>query len=56
MGEHGEYAAPAQVPEILDGGQQLYLAAAMLNDLYGGGNVPRLDGPEKFHRSSNGHF
>ena len=32
------------------------LAAAKLNNLYGGGgNVPRLDGPDKFRRSSKGH-
>jgi hypothetical protein len=36
-------------------GQTVDLAAAKLNDLYGGGNVPRLDGPEKFRRSSKGH-
>jgi hypothetical protein len=33
-------------------GQIVGLAATKLNDLYGGGNVPRLDGPEKFPRSS----
>ena len=38
-------------------GQTVDLAAAKLNDLYGGGgNVPRLDGPEKFRRSSKGHM
>ena len=32
------------------------LASAKLNDIYGGGNVPRLNGPEKFRRSSKGHM
>ena len=37
--------------------QTVDLAAAKLNDLYGGGgNVPRVDGPEKFRRSSKGHM
>jgi hypothetical protein len=36
-------------------GQTVDLATAKLNDLYGSGNVPRLDGPEKFRRSSKGH-
>jgi hypothetical protein len=36
-------------------GQTVDIATAKLNDLYGGGNVPRLDGPEKFRRSSKGH-
>ncbi|KAH9010992.1 hypothetical protein EDB85DRAFT_2230962 [Lactarius pseudohatsudake] len=31
-------------------------AAAKLNDLYGSGNVPRLDGPDKFRRPSRGHI
>jgi hypothetical protein len=36
--------------------QTVDLATAKLNDLYGGGgNVPRLDGPEKFRRSSKGN-
>ena len=36
--------------------QTVDLAAAKLNDLYGGGgNVPRLDGPDKFRRPSKGH-
>ena len=34
--------------------QTVDLATAKLNDLYGG-NVPRLDGPEKFRRASKGH-
>ncbi len=34
--------------------QTVDLATAKLNDLYGS-NVPRLDGPEKFRRSSKGH-
>jgi SAM domain (Sterile alpha motif) len=29
--------------------------ATKLNDLYGAGTVPRLDGPEKFRRASKGH-
>ena len=37
-------------------GQTVDLATAKLNDLYGAGNVPRLDGPEKFRRSSKGHM
>ena len=37
-------------------GQTVDLAAAKLNDLYGGGgNVPRLDGPDKLRRPSKGH-
>ena len=37
-------------------GQTVDLAAAKLNDMYGGGgNVPRLDGPDKFRRPSKGH-
>jgi hypothetical protein len=35
--------------------QTVDLAAAKLNDLYGTGSVPRLDGPEKFRRASKGH-
>jgi hypothetical protein len=35
--------------------QTVDLATAKLNDLYGGGSVPRLDGPEKFRRASKGH-
>jgi hypothetical protein len=34
--------------------QTVDLATAKLNDLYGG-SVPRLDGPEKFRRTSKGH-
>src|SRR6266478_6461602 len=34
--------------------QTVDLATAKLNDLYSG-NVPRLDGPEKFRRASKGH-
>ena len=38
-------------------GQTVDLATAKLNKLYGGGgNVPRLDGPEKFCRTSKGHI
>ena len=37
-------------------GQTVDLATAKLNDLYGTGNVPRLDGPEKFRRTSKGHM
>jgi hypothetical protein len=37
-------------------GQTVDLAGAKLNDLYGGGNVPRLNGPEKFRRSSKTHL
>ncbi|KAF8268548.1 hypothetical protein EI94DRAFT_1146404 [Lactarius quietus] len=38
-------------------GQTVDLATSKLNDLYGaGGNVPRLDGPEKFRRSSKGNM
>ena len=36
-------------------GQTVDLATAKLSDLYGAGNVPRLDGTEKFRRSSKGH-
>ena len=36
-------------------GQTVDLATAKLNDLYGAGNVPRLDGLEKSRRSSEGH-
>ncbi|KAI9429122.1 hypothetical protein BJY52DRAFT_1200660 [Lactarius psammicola] len=37
-------------------GQTVDLAAAKLNDLCGGGgNVSRLDGPDKFRRPSKGH-
>ena len=40
-----------------DHGQTVDLAAAKSNNLYGGGtNVPRLDGLEKFRRSSTGHI
>jgi hypothetical protein len=35
--------------------QTVDLATAKLNDLYGAGAVPRLDGPEKFRRASKGH-
>jgi SAM domain (Sterile alpha motif) len=35
--------------------QTVDLATAKLNDLYGAGTVPRLDGPEKFRRASKGH-
>ena len=35
-------------------GQTVDLATAKLNDLYGGGNIPRFDGPEKFRWSSKG--
>ncbi|KAI0265595.1 hypothetical protein BC834DRAFT_988071 [Gloeopeniophorella convolvens] len=35
--------------------QTVDLATAKLNDLYGGGAVPRLDGPEKFRRVSKGN-
>ena len=35
--------------------QTVDLATAKLNDLYGGGAVPRLDGPEKFRRASKTH-
>ena len=37
-------------------GQTVDFAAAKLNGLYGGDNIPRLDGPEKFRRSSKGHM
>ena len=37
-------------------GQTVELATAKLNDLYGAGNVPRLDSPEKFPRYSKGHM
>ena len=37
-------------------GQTVDLATTKLNDLYGAGNVPRLNGPEKFRRSSKGHM
>ena len=37
-------------------GQTVDLATAKLNDLYGGGNIPRHDDPEKFRRSSKGHM
>ncbi|KAH9059946.1 hypothetical protein EDB87DRAFT_680523 [Lactarius vividus] len=30
--------------------------ASMLNDLFGSSNVPRLDGPDKFHQPSKGHI
>lgn len=33
-------------------GQTIDLAAVKLNDLYGGDNVPHLDCPERFLRSS----
>ncbi|KAH9012279.1 hypothetical protein EDB85DRAFT_2159186 [Lactarius pseudohatsudake] len=33
-------------------GQTVDLAVAKLSDLYGSSNVPRLDGPDKFHRPS----
>ncbi|KAI9507782.1 hypothetical protein F5148DRAFT_956481, partial [Russula earlei] len=35
--------------------QTVDLATAKLTDLYGGATVPRLDGPEKFRRTSKGH-
>ena len=35
--------------------QTVDLATAKLNDLYGTGTVPRLDGPEKFRRASKSH-
>ncbi|KAI0292673.1 hypothetical protein B0F90DRAFT_1671086 [Multifurca ochricompacta] len=35
--------------------QTVDLATAKLSDLYGVGSVPRLDGPEKFRRTSKGH-
>jgi hypothetical protein len=35
--------------------QTVDLASAKLSDLYGTGNVPRLDGPEKFRRASKSH-
>jgi SAM domain (Sterile alpha motif) len=35
--------------------QTVDLATAKLNDLYGAGSVPRLDGPEKFRRASKSH-
>ena len=37
-------------------GQTVDLATANLNDLYGAGNVLRLEGSEKFRRSSKGHM
>ena len=37
-------------------GQTVDLATTNLNDLYGAGNVPRLEGSEKFRRSSKGHM
>ena len=37
-------------------GQADDLATAKWNDLYGRGNVPHFDGPEKFRRSSKGHM
>ena len=37
-------------------GQTVDFAAAKLNDLYGGSNNPRLDGPKKFRRTSKGHM
>ena len=37
-------------------GQTVDLATAKVNNLYDGGNVPRLNGPEKFRRSSKGHM
>jgi hypothetical protein len=40
---------------VTNHGQTVDLATAKLNDLYGGSDVPRLDGPEKFRRSSKGH-
>ena len=56
LGEHGEHAVAAHVPETLieknnatNHGQTVDLATAKLNDLYGRGNVPRLNGPKKFH-------
>ena len=36
--------------------QTVDLAAAKLNALYDGGNVPRLAGPEKSRRSSQGYM
>ena len=37
-------------------GQTVDPATVKLNDLYGTGNVPRLDGPEKFRRTTKGHM
>ncbi|KAH8994159.1 hypothetical protein EDB86DRAFT_3234882 [Lactarius hatsudake] len=37
-------------------GQTVDFAATNLNDLYGSSNVPRLDGPDKFRRPSEGHI
>lgn len=63
LGEHGEHAVAAHVPGTLiannnatNHGQTVDLAATKSNDLYGGGNVPRLDGPKKFRWSSKGHM
>ncbi|KAH8981833.1 hypothetical protein EDB86DRAFT_3066591 [Lactarius hatsudake] len=36
--------------------KSLDFAATNLNDLYGSSNVPRLDGPDKFRRPSEGHM
>ena len=68
-GRHGEYASLAHVPETVavhdeknknnnatSHRRTVDLAAAKLNNLYGGGKVPHLDGPEKFCRSSKGHM
>jgi hypothetical protein len=46
-----------QKPSTTNSGptQTVDLAAAKLNDFYGAGNVPRLDGPEKFRRASKSH-
>ncbi|KAH8984732.1 hypothetical protein EDB92DRAFT_2117006 [Lactarius akahatsu] len=46
---------PKTSPNNNNTGQTVDLAAAKLNDLYGSSNVPRLDGPDKFHRPSKGH-
>ena len=37
-------------------GQTVDLTTAKLNDLYGGGNIPLLDGSEKFRWFSKGHM
>ena len=64
LGEHGEYASPAHVPETVvvttitpqATGKQLTVAADKTNNPYGGGNVPRLDGPQKLHQTSKDHM
>ena len=60
LGEYGEHATPSLLYMFQKSstasinatghGQTVDLAAAKLNDLYGGGGglVPRLDGPETF--------